>query len=421
MPIHLSETQLKLIERLAENPDLGVTAAVEFVRDNSSRFDDVQDAVVAAMRFNIAINQEDRNQSLHEIQELVRKIQIDPDSRDRLGDAEAKLANAEAAAADMRNSVLNRSPVVSCANVSKHFPRTEFTLGNINLELRLGEITAVIGRNGSGKTTLFSILAGMIAHDSGDLRYSAIHEYGLNWPKIKRLIAIVPQELPAWRGSLIENIEFEAAMRGLPSSTNARETRFYLERLGLTEYAGLRWSELSGGFKLRFALARALVWKPMLLILDEPLANLDFETQQNFLRDIRDLTNNVRHPMAVLISSQHLHEIEPVLDRVLYLDRGKPKFYGALSAIAETQPTNVFEFSVNAELPELRALFQQMNYLSLRDEGLHYVIETPLTITPGLLLSTLIRNGVEVRYFRNLGHSLKALFIDTSSERNRLV
>jgi ABC-type multidrug transport system ATPase subunit len=291
-------------------------------------------------------------------------------------------------------------------------------LRKINFELRYGEITAVVGRNGSGKTTLFSILAGIVAPDGGDLSYPALHEYGLNWRRIKKQIAIVPQELPPWRGSLIENIEFEAAMRGLPASVNVHETRFYLERLGLTEYAGLRWSDLSGGFKLRFALARALVWKPKLLLLDEPLANLDFETQQTFLRDIRDLTNNVRYPMAVLISSQHLHEIEPVLDHVLYLDQGKPKFYGALDEIAATQPRHVFELSVNATIPELRMLLQRINYDSLRDEGLYYVVETPLSTMPGILLSILIINGVEIKYFRNLGHSLKALFLDGSKERD---
>ena len=91
---------------------------------------------------------------------------------------------------------------------------------------------------------------------------------------------------------LRSNLHYEAAIHGVGRADNEREVDFIVERLGFRGELDKEWHELSGGFRLRFALARALVWKPKLLILDEPLANLDFITQQIVLNDLRHLTDS---------------------------------------------------------------------------------------------------------------------------------
>src|SRR5204863_8033249 len=126
----------------------------------------------------------------------------------------------------------------------------------------------------------------------------------------------VPTDLPPWYGSLRSNLHYESAIHGIRGADNEREVDYIVERLGLTNELDRRWYELSGGYKLRFALARGLVWKPALLVLDEPLANLDFIAQQVVLKDLRHLTNSLRYPLSVFVSSQHVHEIEDVSDKL---------------------------------------------------------------------------------------------------------
>jgi hypothetical protein len=128
MPNRLSEMQLKLIERLAETPDLGVTMAVEFIRDHSVSVDDTVGAVLAAMQFNAASSNEDRNQSLQKIRKLIEQAHTEPASAGKATDTISNLAKAEATAADMRAEIRKQPPVVLCGNIRKYFSRTKFTL-----------------------------------------------------------------------------------------------------------------------------------------------------------------------------------------------------------------------------------------------------------------------------------------------------
>ena len=173
----------------------------------------------------------------------------------------------------------------------KAYPGTDFTLGEVSLGMRLGEITGVVGQNAHGKTTLLRMVAGELRPDRGTLSYPLLRESGddIDWVQVKQSLAFVPQELPAWSGSLRDTLHFEAALHGILGQDNEREVSFVVERLGLGGYLDKRWAELSGGYKLRFALARALVWKPRLLVMDEPLANLDVKAKSVLLQDVRDL------------------------------------------------------------------------------------------------------------------------------------
>jgi ABC-2 type transport system ATP-binding protein len=229
-------------------------------------------------------------------------------------------------------------------NLGKTYQRSGFSLRGVNLTLRQGEITGVLGENGQGKTTLFRLAAGELKPDSGTLRYPVVAGHGsrTNWIRVYEHLAYVPQELASWHGSLEDNLRYEAAIHRITGAANDREVEYIVERLGLREHLDKRWSELSGGFKLRFALAKALVWKPAVLLLDEPLANLDINAQQIVLTDIRDLSTSLRYPMAVLLSSQHLHEVEAVSTNLLFLGKGTVKYYGPVSDIGLSRHVNTF-------------------------------------------------------------------------------
>jgi ABC-2 type transport system ATP-binding protein len=305
-----------------------------------------------------------------------------------------------------------------CSGLKKSF-KSKFTLGPVDLEIRRGQITAVVGENGNGKTTLFRIIAGELSHDAGLISYPGIDMRGdnkIDWEKVKSKIAYVPQELPRWWGDLQSNLQYEAAIHGIRGMENLKEVEYVIERLDLRKHLDQRWKTLSGGYKLRFALARALVWKPEILILDEPLANLDVNAQLSMLRDIKNLATSLSHPMAVLISSQHIHEIEAIAENLVFLREGKIVFNQPISNLGASRSENTFEIKTPLRYRDFIGAFPEEFPVHVMDTGIHFLVQTPKNVAPQELLKVLLDRGVPVEYFRDISCSSKIFFLHETAQ-----
>lgn len=365
-----------------------------------------------------AEDDEQRAATGRELLELVDTIVEDYRSQADSEEARKRKQAVESVREHYQRQKPRRQTVFSCHELGKTYRSSGFRLHGVTMELRLGEITGVVGRNGNGKTTFFRLVAGELRNDEGTLEYPHIYQRtdlgtNIDWVSVKEQMAYVQQELPRWYGSLRDNLHYEAALHGLKGDDNEREVAHILERLGLTGHADKRWSQLSGGFKLRFALAKALVWKPTLLILDEPLANLDFKAQQIVLRDLRDLAKSFKYPLAVLISSQHLHEVEAISDSIVFLREGDVVYNGPLAGIGESRSYNVFELAAACDLATLRKLLNDPSYQRIHHSGVSFVIRADLDISGERLLNDVFAGGVEVEYFRDISRSTKQLFDET--------
>ncbi|MEM9888924.1 MAG: ATP-binding cassette domain-containing protein, partial [Bacteroidota bacterium] len=198
-------------------------------------------------------------------------------------------------AQEIQQQEIPEKVILSINSIRKTYKSTNFQLQTGDLQFHLGEVIGLVGENATGKTTLFRILAGDLKHDKGELSYPLFQtSKRLNWLALKAQIAYVPQALPKWHGTLLENLKYEAAIHGIKGEDNRKAVEYIIQRLGLAEHIEKSWQQLSGGYKLRFALAKALVWKPQLLILDEPLANLDIRTQIVVLNDLQNLAKSLR-------------------------------------------------------------------------------------------------------------------------------
>lgn len=142
----------------------------------------------------------------------------------------------------------------------------------------------MVGENGNGKTTLLRILAKEISYNEGELNYS-FNQIPKNDYDLRTKLVYIPQRTAKWYGSLKDNLKFVLSNYGISSEENETRVLMMIARLGLWNYKHLKWSELSSGYKMRFELARTLLRKPELLLLDEPLANLDVLAQQVILED----------------------------------------------------------------------------------------------------------------------------------------
>jgi ABC-2 type transport system ATP-binding protein len=296
----------------------------------------------------------------------------------------------------------------SCSDLNKKYSKGNFSLKNISLELRTGEITGVVGENGNGKTTLLRIIAGDLAHDQGSLQYFGNNNVEvLSWENIRSRVAYIPQRIPKWYGTLRNNLVFQASIRGIKGKEADIQVDELLEKLGLTEYAPLKWDEISTGYRLRFQLAKMLLINPELLVLDEPIANLDINAQGKFLSDLRNVVSEKKRKVSVILSSQQLHEIENVADAIVFLRKGEMIYSGEVGKIGETRQDNEFEIHTSLTEEELKSLFPEI-VLNLHGKTHH--VKVPLNITAEEFVTAVIKKGGNLHYFRDISSSTRRLF-----------
>lgn len=297
----------------------------------------------------------------------------------------------------------------SCDQLSKQYPNGAFTLSDISIKLEAGKITGVVGENGNGKTTLLRIVAGELAHGSGEINFFDETQFGeLNWENIRSRVAYIAQRIPKWYGLLRTNLIFEASIRGYKGTDADKVVDDLIEKLGLAEYADLKWSEISTGYRLRFQLAKMLIGKPELLVLDEPIANLDINAQEKFLADLRLLVADPNRRVSVILSSQQLHEIENVSDGIVFLKKGRMIYAGDVDKIGEEREYNEFEIQTNLNEEELRACVGAIESIKFAGKTAH--IKVALDYSAEQFLEKVMAAGGTVLYFRNISSSTRRLF-----------
>ncbi|THU40767.1 ABC transporter ATP-binding protein [Niastella caeni] len=298
-----------------------------------------------------------------------------------------------------------------CKDISRKIS-DDFSLNNISLDLRLGEITGLVGENGNGKTSLLRIIAGELKANRGSLQYNFSGAPCNNWIEIKRSIGYVKQTLLPWRGvtSVREQLKFTAAMKGITGINNEAQYDFIISRLNLEGHQNKLWNELSGGYRLRFELARQLIWQPKLLILDEPLGNLDIKSQLTFLQDLRNLTNSISNSMAVIISSQNLYEVEKISDHVVFMRNGSAVYNGHVADIGAENKYRCYEIDTSASILDLQNALRNLQVKEIRREAFYKLIFTHENIQSADIMQELGKRDIPVLYFRDITHSTRLLF-----------
>lgn len=236
--------------------------------------------------------------------------------------ARALQAVAEGHAHGAHADEANRARHVHAQGVAKRYRRGGFSLGPVDVRVEPGQILGLVGENGNGKTTLLRILAADLAADAGTLDWGCD---GRDVHRLRTQLVYIAQRPPKWGGRLLDHLAFAARSYGVAGERNHTLVQIVLARLGLRAFRGHAWAQLSSGYKMRFELARALLCAPRVLLLDEPLANLDINAQQTLLADLREMARSPWRPIAMLLSSQQLYEVEKIADQVLFLEHGQPR------------------------------------------------------------------------------------------------
>jgi zinc/manganese transport system ATP-binding protein len=199
-----------------------------------------------------------------------------------------------------------------------------FIWHDASLSVDHGEFIAILGPNGAGKTSLLRVLLGML-HLSG----GGVYVFGKPPQRGNKLIGYVPQrrtldpDLPV-RGRDLVTLGVEGLRWGFPLPASSRQTKRIvddvLDAVGGTLYADRPIGQISGGEQQRLLLAQALVGKPRLLLLDEPLANLDLRNQESIAQLVGRLARTEH--ITVLLVTHDINPVLPVMDRVIYIAGG---------------------------------------------------------------------------------------------------
>lgn len=293
---------------------------------------------------------------------------------------------------------------LTAKGIQKKYASGHFSLKPLDLTIHAGEVVGVVGENGNGKTTLLRILSGYLNPNAGHLNYYFNEALFLQSYQVKQEVAFIPQRIPRWYGTLKDNLHFYASANGFHGEENALMTDFMLARFGLTKFSGLTWNQLSSGYRTRFEIAKILLKRPRLLILDEPLANLDINAQQTLLNDLKVLSKSYRKPLGVVLSSQQLHEVEKIADKVLFLKNGLLLH----TQTAASESGNVIEIEIKNERAELEAALSAYA-CEIKYNGGYYMISTP-EIKSAELIRILVQSGLTISYFRDISQSTKRFF-----------
>ncbi len=195
-------------------------------------------------------------------------------------------------------------------------------LDDVSFALRRGEFTGLIGSNGVGKTTLLRAILGLQPYEAGTISVN-----GEPRRRHHAAIGYVPQKIALDSDVPLRVVDFvtlglDAERWGLRRRSAAQRARVtdMLEAVGASHLASKRLSELSGGEQQRVFIAHALVREPHVLLLDEPLANLDPRNVQEIVALLHRLARD--HDVAILLSAHEMNALLPVMDRVVYLTGG---------------------------------------------------------------------------------------------------
>ncbi|HFF1655880.1 TPA: ABC transporter ATP-binding protein [Providencia rettgeri] len=212
--------------------------------------------------------------------------------------------------------------IMTLNNVAIGYHNTTIIDG-INLSLPEKEITCLLGANGCGKTTLMKTLLGLLPAIHGEILLNNQSIKTLKQRDIARVIAYVPQahDTPftfTVLDMVMMGLTPHISLFSVPGDSEKNQALQQLERLNIPHLANRLYSTLSGGEKQLVLIARALIQKTLLLIMDEPAASLDFGNQIRLLEQIEKLK---AHGMTVLMSTHHPQHAAAIADNVILLDK----------------------------------------------------------------------------------------------------
>lgn len=296
---------------------------------------------------------------------------------------------------------------LSIQQLNKTYTNGFNALKNICIDVNQGDFFALLGPNGAGKSTMIGIIASLITKTSGSIKIFGIdHEQYSE--KAKSFIGLVPQEFNFNVFEPVEEIIInQAGFYGIPRSQGKQRANELLSRLGLLEKRRQMARELSGGMKRRLMIARALVHKPKLLILDEPSAGVDIEIRRSMWDFLREIN---QQETTIILTTHYLEEAENLCRNIAIINNGMIIKHDSMKNFLAKMDKQTFILDLNE--PLLTPLSIAPYKFKLLDK-LTLEVEAPRGQGLNQLFNQLANCNVQVQSLRNKSNRLEELFLNS--------
>ena len=242
---------------------------------------------------------------------------------------------------------------------SKNSSKSVHAIKNLNLEVNEGEIFGLLGPNGAGKSTFINILAGTTIKTSGKVNVWGF-DLDINPRQVRASIGIVPQEInvdPFFTPWSI--LELQAGMYGIKKKDRITET--ILKLVSLEKQSKSYTRAMSGGMKRRLLVAKALVHRPPIVILDEPTASVDVELRNKLWDNVKQLN---KQGVTIILTTHYLNEAEQMCDRIGILNKGNLVALDTTKNLLKKIQTKIVKFLVDKKVNINNNSLKSINILS---------------------------------------------------------
>ena len=291
-------------------------------------------------------------------------------------------------------------------DLKKTYPGGVEALKGISFAVNEGDFYALLGPNGAGKSSTIGIIGSLVTKSSGKVKIFDIDTDGNN-EQAKMMLGVVSQEINFSQFEKVMDIVVtQAGFYGISKSEALPRVESILKRLGLWDKKDVQARTLSGGYKRRLMIAKALVHEPKLLILDEPTAGVDIELRREMWTFLKEINEN---GTTIILTTHYLEEAEQLCRNIGIIDGGKIVTNAGMKDLLGSLNVQGFVFDLDSPLSEAPEI-----------EGFPLKLEDPLTLIAAVnkdrsinsLFEKLSEKGIKVKSMRNEANRLEELFIE---------
>jgi ABC-2 type transport system ATP-binding protein len=279
-------------------------------------------------------------------------------------------------------------------------------LKGISFSVNEGDFYALLGPNGAGKSSTIGIIGSLVTKSSGNVKIFDV-DIDESLPLAKTMLGVVSQEINFSQfEKVLDIVVTQAGFYGIPKKEALPKVENILKRLSLWDKRNVQARTLSGGYKRRLMIAKALIHEPKLLILDEPTAGVDIELRREMWSFLKEINEN---GTTIILTTHYLEEAEQLCRNIGIIDKGKIVANTSMKDLLGTLNVQGFVFDLQSPLDQAPII-----------EGFPLKLEDSLTLIAAVskdrsinaLFEELSKLGIKIKSMRNESNRLEELFIE---------
>jgi ABC-2 type transport system ATP-binding protein len=298
------------------------------------------------------------------------------------------------------------SYALEISNLQKVYSNDVVALKGIDLKVSEGDFFALLGPNGAGKSSTIGIIGSLVNKTAGSVKIFGI-DIDENFPEAKRMLGVVAQEVNfGGFERVLDIVVTQGGYYGIPAKEGLMKAESVMNRLGLWDKRFDQARTLSGGYKRRLMIAKALIHEPKLLILDEPTAGVDIELRREMWEFLKEINAN---GTTIILTTHYLEEAEQLCKNIAIIDHGEIVENTSMKDLLSRLDVQGFVLDLDKPISEAPEI-----------EGFSLRLDDPTTLVAAVtkesnindLFKLLSDKSIQVNSMRNESNRLEELFIE---------